>query len=542
MNAEFTYRVSWNGFPFCTLIAVFAFCPGLTSNLCCQTASTGALTGVTLDVSGALLPGVSIKATKDDGNETRLTVSDGEGSFALLFLPPGSYHLQADKSDFEPLSLSALRISVTETLGLELHLHLATRVERVRVSSESAMVQTDSSALGRVFNETAIRQLPLVTRNFTQLTGLSPGVAVGVYNAGELGSGGTALSQVGASNDGVFVHGSRSYDNNWQLDGVSVSDVLASGGASGGIPIPNPDSLQEFKVQTGLYDASFGRAAGANVSLITKAGTNHYYGTLFEYLRNNVLNANDFFLNQTGRPRPDLKQNQFGAALGGPIEKDRLLAFASYQGTRQVNGLAAGQARIGCAASLSEPPITNDRSPAALGRLFGGMNGALGGVAIKSDGSNINPVALALLNFKPPDGILLISTPQTVDPAKPFASSGFSSFSLPCSFDEDQGLANLDYVASKNSRIAARFFIARSDQLVTVPGSGRNPVANTRGFDSAGGSDFIVFSLAHTYIASSAFLNDARLGFVRTKTRSGSQAPFKWSDVGAAEGEMNDNN
>ena len=542
MNAEFTYRVSWNGFPFCTLIAVFAFCPGLTSNLCCQTASTGALTGVTLDVSGALLPGVSIKATKDDGNETRLTVSDGEGSFALLFLPPGSYHLQADKSDFEPLSLSALRISVTETLGLELHLHLATRVERVRVSSESAMVQTDSSALGRVFNETAIRQLPLVTRNFTQLTGLSPGVAVGVYNAGELGSGGTALSQVGASNDGVFVHGSRSYDNNWQLDGVSVSDVLASGGASGGIPIPNPDSLQEFKVQTGLYDASFGRAAGANVSLITKAGTNHYYGTLFEYLRNNVLNANDFFLNQTGRPRPDLKQNQFGAALGGPIEKDRLLAFASYQGTRQVNGLAAGQARIGCAASLSEPPITNDRSPAALGRLFGGMNGALGGVAIKSDGSNINPVALALLNFKLPDGILLISTPQTVDPAKPFASSGFSSFSLPCSFDEDQGLANLDYVASKNSRIAARFFIARSDQLVTVPGSGRNPVANTRGFDSAGGSDFIVFSLAHTYIASSAFLNDARLGFVRTKTRSGSQAPFKWSDVGVAEGAMNDNN
>src|SRR4051812_3614158 len=542
MNKDPSRRVRWARSRSFASIALFAACVGLTTDVSCQTASTGALAGVTLDVSGALLPRVSLKAEKDDGTEARLTTSDEEGRFGILLLSPGSYHLQANKADFEPMSLSDLRISVTETLRVEVQLHLATHIERVQVPSGSAMVQTDSSALGRLINQATISQLPLVTRNFTQLTGLSPGVAVGVYNAGELGNGGTAMSQVGSSNDGIFVHGSRSYDNNWQLDGVSVSDVLGSGAASGGLPIPNPDTLQEFKIQTGLYDASFGRAAGANVSVITKAGTSDYHGTVFEYLRNNILNANDFFLNQTGRPRSDLKQNQFGVTLGGPIEKDRLLFFGSYQGTRQVNGLAAGQARIGCAATVSEPPITNDRSPAALGKLFGGMKGALGGVAIKSDGSNINPVALALLNFKLPDGSLLIPTPQTVDPAKPFASSGFSSLSVPCSFDEDQGLANLDYVVSKNGRIAARFLIAQSDQLVTVPGSGRNPVANTRGFDSPGGSDFIVFSLAHTYVASSAFLNEARIGFVRTRTKSGSQAPFKWSEVGVSEGEMNDNN
>jgi hypothetical protein len=170
------------------------------------------------------------------------------------------------------------------------------------------------------------------------------------------------------------------------------------------------------------------------------------------------------------------------------------------------------------------------------------MKGALGGVAVKQDGSNINPVALALLNLKLPDGSFLIPTPQTVDPSKPFASSGFSAFTLPCEFDEDQGLGNVDYLVSQKSRLSARFFIADDNQLVTFPSNGSNPVANTRGFDSPGNSDFIVLSLAHTYVVSSAFLNEARVGFVRTRSHSGATAPFKWSDVGVSEGEMNMNN
>ena len=533
--------ISWTPLRCHLWIAVIVVILGL-GHVCCQTASSGALSGVTLDTSGAHLPGVSIELVKEDGSETRRTVSDAEGRFGLPLLPPGYYRLQAEKPDFERVSLFDLQISVTETLRVELFFHVAKRIEHVEVYFDPALAQTDSSTLGGVLNQTAVSGLPLVTRNFTQLSGLSPGVTVGVYNAGELGSGGTALSQVGSSNDGIFVHGSRSYDNNWQLDGVSVSDVLGSGAASGGIPIPNPDTLQEFKVQTGLYDAAFGRAAGANVSVITKTGSNQYHGGIFEFLRNNVLNANDFFLNATHQPRPNLKQNQFGFALGGPIQRDRLFFFGSYQGTRQVNGMAAGQARIGCAASLSEPPITNDRSAAALGELFGGMKGALGGVAILPDGSNINPVALALLNFKLPNGSFLIPTPQIVDPAKPFASSGFSSFTQPCDFSEDQVLANLDYAGSQKSRFAARFFIADTDELVTFPGSGRNPVGNTPGFDSPDNSSFVVFSLAHTYIAGNAVLNEARIGFVRNRTQSGSQAPFKWSDFGVAEGEMSSNN
>ena len=227
--------------------------------------------------------------------------------------------------------------------------------------------------------------------------------------------------------------------------------------------------------QPGAYDASFGRGAGANVSVITRSGTNVYHGTIFEFWRNNVLNANDYFLNTTGQPRPNLKQNQFGFALGGPIQKDKLLFFTSYQGTRQVNGTAAGQARIACTATLYEPPLTNDRSATTLGKQFGGLRGALGGVAINSAGSNINPVALALLNFKLPDGSFLIPAPQTVDPSKPFTSSGFSAFTKPCDFREDQGLGNLNYLISEKSQLTARFFVAESDQLVTFPGGALNP-------------------------------------------------------------------
>jgi Carboxypeptidase regulatory-like domain len=520
------------------LTAAFLSCTDSYS----QTASTGAVTGVTLDPSGAALSQVSLHLTRLDGTVAMVASSDENGLFGFFLLPPGTYELETSKVDFQVLSQKNIQIHVTETLRVQLHLELAIRVESAQVTSDAQMVQLDTSALGRIVDEEAVSRLPLVTRNFTQIAGLSPGVVVGVSNAGELGVGATALSQIGKSNDGIFVRGGRSYDNNWQVDGTSVSDVLGSASQSGGIPIPNPDTLQEFKVQTGLYDAAFGRAAGANVSVITKTGTERYHGTIFEFLRNDILNANDFFLNRSGQRRPALKQNQFGFAVGGPIKKDKLFFFGSYQGTRQVNGLAAGQARISCFVSLSEPAITDDRSRQALGELFGGMKGALGGVAIASDGSNINPVALVLLNFKLPDGSFLIPKPQTVDPSKPFASSGFSTLTQPCSFNEDQGLGNIDYLASQKSRLEARFFIAETDQLVTFPGSGLNPAGNTRGFESPSGSNFVVLSLAHNYALSSALLNEARIGFVHTRTQSGAHAPFKWSDVGVSEGDMNKDN
>ena len=366
-----------------------------------QTASTGALTGVALDPSGAALPGVILHLTKQDSSEEKSAISGDNGRFDFLLLSSGIYALQASKADSKPVSQPDIHVHVTETLRLELHLALANRVEQAQVSAVPLMAQLDTSALGRVVNKGTVAGLPLVTRNFTQIAGLSPGVAAGVYNAGELGTGATALSQIGKSNDGVFVHGSRSYDNNWQLDGISVSDVQGSGSISGGIPIPNPDMLEEFKVQTGLYDASFGRGAGANVSAITKSGTNAYHGTIFEFLRNDVLNANDYFLEPDGAaPAKASKQNQFGFALGGPIQRTNCFFFTSYQGTRQVNGAAAGQERIACTSTCRCSAHQATDRPRHLGNNSAAWQRHWGALRLVLTDRTSTPVAFCALEFQ----------------------------------------------------------------------------------------------------------------------------------------------
>jgi hypothetical protein len=197
-----------------------------------------------VDPSGSLVPDVILHLVDPEIGQSRSANSDQDGRFSFLLLPPGSYELHASKTSFAP-STTRIRISVTETQRTEIHLQLTTVFEQTEVSSERPMIQTDNSALGRVVDGRTLTGLPLVTRNLAQIAGLSPGVTAGVFNAGELGRGGIALSQIASSNDGIFVHGARSYDNNWELDGIGVSDVQGSGEGSGGIPVPNPDSLEE---------------------------------------------------------------------------------------------------------------------------------------------------------------------------------------------------------------------------------------------------------------------------------------------------------
>ncbi len=186
-----------------------------------------------------------------------------------------------------------------------------------------------------VIEGSTIREVPLTNRNYTQVLTLSAGVAGDVNNAASLGKG----------TQDVYVNGASSISNNFHMDGADINN-FGSGRAGdfvqqAGIAIPNPDSLQEFKIQTTNYDAGFGRDAGANVDVITKSGTNDFHGAVWEFFRNDVLNANDTFLKIGGQKRAVMKQNQFGGSIGGPIMKDKLFFFGTYQGTRQVNGLSA---------------------------------------------------------------------------------------------------------------------------------------------------------------------------------------------------------
>jgi len=489
-----------------------------------QSASTGALTGTTTDATPAVVPGVKLTLTNEATGEARSTISGESGSYSFLQLVPGSYRLDAALEGFKTTSRSGLRIAVTETVRLDIRLEVGALSETISVEAAPQMVQQETSALGRVVGETVVMNLPLVSRNFTQILGLSPGITTDVTNAAELGRG--SGGQITAR---TSVNGSRSFDHNFQIDGVDTNDFQQSdNGLTPGAAIPNPDTIQEFKVQTAQADASFGRNAGANVNIITKSGSNDFHGSVFEFFRNEALNANDFFFNRAGQKKPVVRQNQYGGTIGGPIKKEKLLFFGSYQGTKQFNGLAAGKFNAKCSSTISSPPLTNDRSAAALGALFAGRAGQNGGVAIRADGSNINPVALRLLNLKGADGGYLFPTPQTIDPSQPFARQGFSAFSEPCTFDENQYMVNLDFLQSDKSKFALRAFYADSDQHVEFG----VPAANVKGSPLSLRARYTVMSLSHTYILSPRVFNEARVGAFVSLQALKHKGAFNYSDVG----------
>ena len=189
------------------------------------------------------------------------------------------------------------------------------------------------------------------------------------------------------------------------MDANNLSqNSAANDGEEVGVAAPAPDTIQEFKVQTGNYDASYGRGTGANVDVVSKTGTNQYHGSAWEFLRNDIFNANNFFSKLTNQPRAVLKQNQFGASVGGPIRRDNLFFFGAYQGLRSSNGL-------GDQVTVNLPQLTSDRSAANIGAQFCAYPTAAGGTQVACDGSNINPVALALLNFKLPERTVCRSKP-----------------------------------------------------------------------------------------------------------------------------------
>lgn len=515
------------------IIAVMAAPKGMFA----QTAETGALGGTVTDATGAVVSGASVRVINAATGQVRITTSQANGRYTVALLPPGSYRVEVTKPDFEAAVNPSIRVNVADTLRFDVVMQVGSVQQTVTVRESTLIVQTESSTVGRVVNQQVVESLPLVTRNYTQIIGLSPGIEAQVTNASELGRGSGGVSPT-QSTAGTFVHGARSYDNNYQMNGISVNDNEATGGSSGGVPIPNADTIEEFKVQTGLYDAGFGHNAGANIDVVTKGGSNQFHGSLFEFFRNEDLNANNFFFNRAHQPRGVLRQNQFGFTLGGPIVKDKVHFFTSYQGTRQLNG-ASTAINTTCTATLFEPPLTDNRSAQVLGRLFAGQAGALGGTAIAADGSNINPAALALLNFKLPNGNFLIPTPQVIDTTQPFASQGFSAFSEPCRYDEDQFMVNLDYLQSTKSKFSERFFFVDGAQNISFPVGTFVPPGNVPGFPSNVINNSRTFSLSHTYTFSSHLLNVARAGFNNLVGSLAPHSPYKFSDVGIGEAAQN---
>jgi carboxypeptidase family protein/TonB-dependent receptor-like protein len=516
---------NWTALLCATLVALFL--GGLPANSIAQTAGTGAVSVTVTDSSGSVIVGAQIKVTSESSGETRSVTTGANGTFTVPLLLPGAYRVEVSQTGFRSVTVPHVQITVTETNALNIRLEVGQIAETVVVEAQVAQLQTESSTLGRVTSSEQVNSLPLAMRNFTQIIALNPGVSAEIANAGELGRGGGGNNQ-----DPTVSAGNWASDNNFQMNGVGVNDIQQSGYFSAGVAIPNPDTIEEFKVQTGQYDASYGRNAGANVDVVTKGGTNEYHGTAWEYFRNNDMNANTFFGNSHDQPRAILKQNQFGGDFGGPIKRDKLQFFTSYQGTRQKNGLD-----LNCSSTIQEMPLTNDRSAAALGALVAAnaatSGPAFGGTVVASDGSNINPVALALLNTKLPNGQYLIPSAQTINTSLPFDSQGSLSFSQACPFTEDQFMTNADYEMSAKSKLMARFFFANSGITYTLPETNLTGGGSPPGAPVNLTQDFRNFSLTHTYIISPTLLNEAEVAYHRIFATFAQAIPgFTWSQVG----------
>src|ERR1700733_5203829 len=496
----------------------------LVQGLMAQSSGTSGLGGVVTDPSGAAVPNVTVTLTSNSTGQSRTATTGSDGSYKFSLLPPGDYKVRFSASGFKVSEVASTVLQVTETPTLDRVLEVGSQSEQVTVEAAAEVLQTQSSTLGQVVNSQAVTTMPLSSRNYTQILGLEAGASSNGANATALGKGTVDMA----------VNGNGTDQNNFQMDGISVVNAFGAGvarecGICVGIPIPNPDAIQEFKVQTSTYDASYGRNPGANVNVVTKSGTNAFHGTLFEFTRDSILNAGDFFYDQSAgpdSPRQVLNQQQFGGTVGGPIKKDKIFFFFSYQGTRSKNGVTSDGDTFG--AQL--PPIPNEpRNTAGFISDLGAENCPTGndpqhvtltGAEPMCNGSNISPVAIAYLNLPGPtkSGYYIPTPPITPGcvPNNPLATDPNTyytcNFSVPSIYNEDQYVGNGDYIFNSKNTLSIRTFYSRNPDIVAMgsPWGGNLPGAPENNYYSN-----INALMNLTTLVSNNFVNEARVSFQR---------------------------
>lgn len=461
-------------------------CAGaLVLALCCASSTmhaqvtTGTILGTVSDSSGAAVPGVALIITNTENGYQRTVETAQDGSYVVPLLPIGAYSVSAQKQGFNRFAQSGITLALNQNARLDISLSVGSLQEAVTVTADVPLVETRNTSLGEVVNQTTITELPLNGRNPIQLAAYTAGVSTI--------SAPTVLTWTGRNGGQLTVHGSRANENDFMLDGQHMIGIYQNTGLN----YPSPDSLQEFRLITSAYSAEFGRAAGSVFNAVTKSGTNELHGGLWEFLRNDALNARNFF----SATVPSLRQNQFGGMLGGPIKKDKLFLFGTYQGLRireQTIKSAfpvTAQERQGF---FREPAGRVLRNP-ITGQPFPVVDASTNTYFV--DPSTFNPVAARVINQ-------FVPVTTTTDPYITLASrpSNNDQFTI-------KGDANL----SSLNRLTLSYFRDR-----------------TRLQDPARGSDFLNYSptdnradvwsasLGDTHSFTPTLLNEVRLHYMRT--------------------------
>ncbi len=491
----------------------------LPAGLRAQAGATGAITGAVVDQKGGTISGAMIVVINQaTGKKEREVISTHAGTFNVPSLPPSHYSLEITATGFSRLVRNNVLVQVTETASVSVTLSVGQVTETLTVHDVTPPVELTSAATGETISAETASTLPLSTRNFLTLLTLSAGANTELFDSAALGRGQVTIN----------VNGQRPTNNNFQLEGVNANDVNLP--ILDNVPLPNPDTIEEFKTQTSLYDASSGRNGGGNVQVNLKSGTAHFHGDAYEFFRNNVLNANDFFFNAATPqvPRPVLRQNQYGGSFGGPVPKSKdFFFFVNYQGTREASGISAGTVL-----NSQIPVLPTSRDAATLAATF---------LPAGFSASQINPVALAYLNLpasKCPvfnDGKFCLPTVAgTPGFSGQNVNLGNVTASSPGVFQDDQFVLSADKQLTLKDKLSARFFF--SDNNTSQPfGTGANN-ANSLPFSKGlpGSNRFL--KLGWTRVLSGNVVNDARFGFSRFFFAQDPSEPIQLSDIGATRG------
>ncbi len=298
--------------------------------------ATGGITGTVHDQTGAVVPNAKITLTNDSTGVTNSTVSTSTGTYSLTGVMPGSYTLQGEANGFQTFVESGLQVHVQATLTVDMPLVAGKVANQVTVTAAAPLLQSESASVGQTITSQAINDMPLQTRDWVSLAQLSAGV-----NTAPVGN---PSSDSGESDSAYFsVDGVNLWQNDFRLDGIN-DNIEVYGGSSVGnnaAIVPPPDAIEEFKLQNGDFNAEFGHSTGAVVNAVIKSGSNHFHGDLWEYWRNDALNANLFFNNLNHIAKPEYRQNLFGGTIGGPVVKNRTFFFFDYQGGRYIKPVPA---------------------------------------------------------------------------------------------------------------------------------------------------------------------------------------------------------
>jgi len=447
--------------------------------------STATLTGTVRDSTGAILPAVTVTATNSEKNASQTLVSNDAGSYVFPALLPGIYSVSAELPGFKKFVREGITLQVNQTARIDIELTIGGVSETVQVTEAAPMVETETSSRGSVIDQKKIVELPLNGRDYNQLALLSPGVLPSTPRL-------ASVNFKGAIN----VNGNRTFNNVFLLDGVdNISYASSFRGENVQVIQPSVEALQEFKIQTNAYSAEFGRSSGAVVNATIKSGSNTVRGSVYEFLRNDVLDANNFFSNAFGAPKPVRKRNQFGGAVGGPIVENKVFWFADYEGLREREGVPRTRA-VPSASEKAGLFSTAVFDPFAPGRPEFPKNSA-GQWVIPAD--RWDPVAAKII-------------PMIPDPNVPgtniYASTPITSSRV------DQFDARIDHIVSNTLLLFGRYSFVDSNVFRPAP----LPGLAEGSFNDAFGANLNRsqgIAIGLTWRVSSRTVGDFRFGWTR---------------------------